>query len=384
MASLEATGKNLRNARKSLGMTQEEVSSALGISRSAISLIESRKRRVNSTELARFANLYHKTISDLLDPEAASISTGFEMLFRAEEISKEDRVQIVEFEDLCKRYSALEKRVYGNTGWNVPSYKRPGSYLNYHEERFAVERLATDERQRLGLGAAPIRDVFSLLEKQGVRIFRLPLKSEVSGGFTFSEELGPCILINANHGVRTVFTAAHEYFHCLMDRDTVANVCEESGRRRQSRRESSANHFAACFLMPRESVTESYYEYAGYKGKAAATDVVFLSRYFGVSYSAMLVRLKTLGLIADSEYEELRGIQPEKVARENGLKTRKSNSGSIPARYVYMAVKLYFQEEISIGKLAEYLKKSIAEVQNYVANLRKSLIIEEVFDIAQV
>jgi transcriptional regulator with XRE-family HTH domain len=70
MVSPKAVGSNLRSARKSLGMTQEEASSALGISRSAISLIESGKRQVNSSELARFASLYHKTISELLDPEA--------------------------------------------------------------------------------------------------------------------------------------------------------------------------------------------------------------------------------------------------------------------------------------------------------------------------
>ena len=72
MNSSEVIGKNLRNARKSLGMIQEEVSSILGIPRSAISQIETGKRRINSTELARLAKLYHKTISQLLEPEGVS------------------------------------------------------------------------------------------------------------------------------------------------------------------------------------------------------------------------------------------------------------------------------------------------------------------------
>jgi len=381
MMSLEAVGKNLRNARRSLGMTQEEVSSALAISRSAISLIESGRRQVSSSELAQLANLYHKTISELFDPEAVPTPDGFAMMFRAEEVSKEDRIQIAEFQDLCKRYSALEKRVYGSAEWNVPSYKRPSPHLGYRAQRHAVERLANDERHRLGLGTAPIKDIFSLLEKQGVRIFKLPLKSKISGGFTYSEELGPCMLINANHGIRMVFTAAHEYFHCLVDRD-VATICKEYRRRRQPRRESMANHFAACFLMPRESLAESYNRYVGHGYGPDGTDAVLLSRDFGVSYSAMLARLKDLNLITDSQYEELEKVQPEKIAEEIGLPPIELDSGPMPGMYVYMAAKLYFQEQISIGKLAEYLKKSITEVQDFVKNLRKSLAVEEVFEIA--
>jgi Zn-dependent peptidase ImmA (M78 family)/DNA-binding XRE family transcriptional regulator len=382
MAPLKAIGKNLQNARKSLGMTQAEVSSVLGISRSAISLIELGKRQVNSAELARLANLYHKTISELLDPEAVSTPDGFAMLFRAEEVSKEDRVQIAEFEDLCKRYSVLEKRVYGSVEWRIPLYKEPSPHLSYHARRHSVETIASEERYRLGLGIAPIKDIFSLLEKQGVRIFKLRLKSRISGGFTYSESLGPCILVNANHGIRTVFTAAHEYFHCLVDRDIIATICREDGRGRQPKRESMANHFAACFLMPRESLTESYYRYTDHGYGVTGTDIIFLSRDFGVSYSAMLTRLRDLKLITDSECYELEKIRPEKMAEENGLAPRQLDLGPMPGRYVYMATRLYFQEEISIGKLAEYLKKSIIEVQSFVKNLREQLIVEEIFEIA--
>ena len=367
MATSEAIGKNLRNARKSIGMTQAEVSSVLGMSRSAVSLMESGKRQVNSSELARLANLYHKTVSELLDPKAVSTPDGFAMLFRAEEISKEDRVQMVEFADLCKRYSALQKRVYGKAEWSVPIYRNPSIPSDYRAERRLVERLANEERLRLGLGTAPIKDIFSLLEKQGVRIFKLPLKSKISGGFTYSEELGPCMLINANHGIRMVFTAAHEYFHCLVDRDTaVTNICKEGKSRKHARRESMANHFAACFLIPGDSLIDSYHGYVGRGYDVTGTDVLMLSRDFGVSYSAMLVRLKDLGLMADNEYRQLEKVKPERMAEEIGLPPVELSLSHLPGRYVYMATKLYFQEEISIGKLAEYLKRSIAEIQEFI------------------
>jgi len=367
MSQLDLIGKNLQNARKALDMTQDEVASALGMSRPAISLIESGQRNVNSVELAKFANLYHKTISEIIDSK--STPNGFAMLFRAEKISKEDRAKIVEFEDLCKRYSDLERRLYGKSEWNIPINKRPSSYSD-------MERLATEERRRLDLGNAPIRDIFSLLEAQGIRLFKLALEFELSGGFTYSEEIGPCILLNINHGIRIVFTAAHEYCHCLVDRDIIATICKESyGKKPQ--REPMANHFAACFLMPKERVIECYDRCVGHRHRAIETDVILLSRYFGVSYSAMLVRLKYLKLITDSEYDELKKTQPERIAEESGLTPINLNPRKMPIKYVYMALKLYLQEEISIGKLSEYLKMNIIETQEFV---KKTF--EEVFEFA--
>ena len=143
-----------------------------------------------------------------------------------------------------------------------------------------------------------------------------------------------------------------------------------------------ANHFAACFLMPGDSLIESYHGYIGRGYSVTGTDVAMLSRNFGVSYSAMLVRLKDIRLIADNEYEQLEKVQPEKMAEEIGLPPVELNLSPLPGRYICMATKLYLQEEISIGKLAEYLKRNIAEIQQFVMDLRNMLVVEEVFDIA--
>ena len=50
--------------------------------------------------------------------------------------------------------------------------------------------------------------------------------------------------------------------------------------------------------MPSEAVAVSYHVYSGHGDRTDATDVVFLSKDFGVSYSAMLLRLRNLRLIA--------------------------------------------------------------------------------------
>ena len=253
--------------------------------------------------------------------------------------------------------------------WRVPLYPRPSTRLRYDARRVYVENIANDERQRLQLGNAPIRDVFSLLDKQGIRIFKLPLSHELSESLLYTEEFGPCILVNVNHRKRMVYSAAHEYYHFLVDRENGTDICSGKGKR-QTRRESLANYFAACFLIPKYSVTEFFERYVGRKYDTTGIDVLQLNREFGVSYSAMLTRLKDLGLVSDDEYVRLQKLHPEKMAEDLGLPEMEIDPTPFPGRYVYMATKLYLRGGISIGKLAEYLKKSIRDTQKFVKDLR--------------
>lgn len=384
MIAQKTVGDNLRNIRKSLGMTQGEAASALGISGSTISKIELGKRNVNSTELARIANLYHKTVSELLIPDDSQEQDNSAMRFRAKGMLKEDRMQVSEFRDLCKRYSVLERRVYESNRLKIPLYEKPYERLRYNERRDYAEWLARRERDRLQLGSAPIKSMFSLLDGQGVKVFKLPLSQKFSGAFLHTEDIGPCVLINANHGARMIYTAAHEYYHCLVDRNDFFLICEDESKQ-QSRTESIEEHFAACFLMPNDSVSQQYSKrFGALRSVPGGYDILDLSREFHVSYSAMLVRLKDLKLLSEEYYGKLRASSPRRMDEERGLPEIEIDKSALPSKYVDMALELYFREEISIGKLAEYLKKSIPEAQKIAKERRtQSQVIKGVFGIAQ-
>jgi transcriptional regulator with XRE-family HTH domain len=57
----------LRGAREALGFSQEEVSEAVGISRSGISAIEAAQRKVSVSELRLFSKLYRVSYEYLLE-----------------------------------------------------------------------------------------------------------------------------------------------------------------------------------------------------------------------------------------------------------------------------------------------------------------------------
>jgi transcriptional regulator with XRE-family HTH domain len=59
----EQLGLRLREAREYLELSQDEVSRALGIPRTAISLMEAGQRRVDALELKKLAEIYQRPVA---------------------------------------------------------------------------------------------------------------------------------------------------------------------------------------------------------------------------------------------------------------------------------------------------------------------------------
>ena len=62
-------GGRLREAREYLNFSQEEVATALGVSRPAVTNMESGTRKVESFELEKLARLYGRSVNYLLSGE---------------------------------------------------------------------------------------------------------------------------------------------------------------------------------------------------------------------------------------------------------------------------------------------------------------------------
>lgn len=93
-------GQRLRSARETLGLTQEDVASALGIPRTSVISMEAGKRNVTALELRQLARVYRRSVAWILgeEPEADQASAEDQALFRAtSELSDEDREQVLRF-----------------------------------------------------------------------------------------------------------------------------------------------------------------------------------------------------------------------------------------------------------------------------------------------
>jgi len=90
----------LREAREYLGLSQQEVADALKLPRSAISLIETGQRGVESVELKAFAKLYQRPIGHFTGEESQTM--GGEVAMLAKQVSKlsaQDREELMRFSE---------------------------------------------------------------------------------------------------------------------------------------------------------------------------------------------------------------------------------------------------------------------------------------------
>jgi len=100
-----AMGDRLRQAREYIGFSQEEVAKYLGISRSALSNIETGQRKVEALELKRLASLYKRPTTHFTGENEEDQAVGEEVAHlarRASELSAEDRAELGRFADFLR------------------------------------------------------------------------------------------------------------------------------------------------------------------------------------------------------------------------------------------------------------------------------------------
>lgn len=93
-------GSRLKDAREYRGFSQEDVANYLGLSRSAVSLIESGSRRLDILELKKLAKLYECSIEELTGELVVPHADlgSIQMVARAAAaLSQEDRSEVLRF-----------------------------------------------------------------------------------------------------------------------------------------------------------------------------------------------------------------------------------------------------------------------------------------------
>ena len=98
-------GERLREARKYLGLKQEEVAAYLKIGRTALTDIESGQRRVEAIELTRLARLYRQSIGYFTGEDEASAGLPADVAHlarRVADLSADDREELARFADYLR------------------------------------------------------------------------------------------------------------------------------------------------------------------------------------------------------------------------------------------------------------------------------------------
>ncbi|MGB8951656.1 MAG: XRE family transcriptional regulator [Candidatus Aminicenantales bacterium] len=299
----------LKKLREETGLSQSALARALGLSSVYISRLEAGKRMPSFSTLQKIATYLNKDIAYFFERK----EDIFDRLFQAEGLDPRARDEFHKFRRYSEEYLRLEA-VTGRRLELAPLYAN-----------VSPERMADEERRRLGLGEEPIRDIFALCEMNGCRILRMPLNEEykVAGVFIYLEVKGAAFaLVNSAQSVgRQVFSAAHEYGHYLKDRlespviDNPDMFIDEYVSLYHPR-EQFAQAFAARFLMPPGKIQEIVAKDLRSQ-KLSFNQVLYLKRYFGVSPLSVLSSLRSLNYLSRSQLNEYRKLDP--AAREKEL-----------------------------------------------------------------
>jgi transcriptional regulator with XRE-family HTH domain len=98
-------GDRLKEARKYLGLRQEEVATYLKIPRTALTDIESGQRRVEAIELSRLARLYRQPVAFFTGEDSASADLPVDVVHIARQVadlSPQDRDELGRFAEYLR------------------------------------------------------------------------------------------------------------------------------------------------------------------------------------------------------------------------------------------------------------------------------------------
>ncbi len=219
---------------------------------------------------------------------------------------------------------------------------------------------------RAHLGLKPrsdVSDVFGLLRRVGLRIFRRALhNSNISGLFVDHPVAGPCVLVNDSEDVwRQRFTALHEAGHAFLDRGEHSVVISFTKWDSSDLVELRANTFAAHVLLP-DHLVQKLPDIAW-----TADRVAEFAIRLKVTPAPLIFRLRDAKLITGAEAHQLRRmarvppeakVDPELPASLTPVQRRRREGllrRGLSRYYVGLCMDALDQELITRGRLAEML-----------------------------
>jgi transcriptional regulator with XRE-family HTH domain len=101
----------LKESREYLGLSQQEVADELKLPRTAVSLIETGQRRVDTLELKAFAKLYQRSVAHFTGEDVGGYEADVVMLAKkVAGLSEQDRDEVLRFSEfLTQRARARGK-----------------------------------------------------------------------------------------------------------------------------------------------------------------------------------------------------------------------------------------------------------------------------------
>jgi Zn-dependent peptidase ImmA (M78 family)/transcriptional regulator with XRE-family HTH domain len=370
----ETIAQSLRRAREGAGLSQDAAAKATEINRVLIAYYETGRRKPPLSTITKLARLYGVTAKSLIEGDQLEVAdtAADRILFRTApaELTNEAKSGARRFSVGIDSYLELLHDL------GLPPPGRGTSPFPPIKDRIGqreVARLAREVREYLGLGMGPVGNLFRVVDEQFL-VFRLPLGKELrtspSGLFLNHSQAGFCIAVNCEMTFgRQIFTLAHEIGHAFFHSQQTPALISMVGA--PVIRERLADAFAGEFLVPGDTLSKLVRELDVIGEEITDPGVVVhLQRHFGVSYAALLVRLRQDRHIPRQAFEELARVSPSRLAQSLGYDVNPADMGQytmskldqFPDRLLRLVRRAVMRGTITRGDAAETLDVSLEEV----------------------
>lgn len=239
---------------------------------------------------------------------------------------------------------------------------------------------ANEIREKLGFYKEPVTNIFNLIESLDILLTKKSLdNSDISAYFLHYKD-DYLFFINSSHTLgRQHFSAAHELYHYYFDKELNGTICDTfKFKNQRNESETLADYFAVHFLMPEDGIFK-FFNIVGDQ-EITVNKIIKAQNYFKVSFKAMLVRLKVLGLIDEKQYDGLSNIHLTSTFVKLGYSReliKPTNDTYIPQNYLEVLSDNYEEEKITKNAYKEYLADAGLSIKDLETEEEVEDIVEE-------
>jgi len=368
-------GQRVRNARETLGYTQEELASELSgvrLDRDAVGSIEKDERSVKAAELYEIARVLDQPLVHFLreetPPEIVTVTRPVNTAEDREAVRAELRLRR-HLDDYAEAAQLVEPGLTGSLAKRLARRPTRGPVSRQ------AHTAARQQRKRLNQASGSIPALCGLVENGlAVPVFGHAIPdTDFCGLLATREQAGQphdqpwAMLVNTKLSpARRRFTIARQLGR-LVWKSSAQDYTPEafySSDPADSEGQTFANVFAAEFLVPLEDLRR---ECPRAVGQSDPDSIMALAVRFGVSFQAMTWRLVALGRFDEHLAREL--IASEQPIRLPSFRLEHQEFDELSHRFRDCVARAYLMGHLSEGRCAEMLDTSTHEFVAMITQL---------------
>jgi Zn-dependent peptidase ImmA (M78 family)/DNA-binding XRE family transcriptional regulator len=384
MAHVEslANPKLLIWARESASLTPEAIAAKIGVKVERIQAWEAGKERPSVPQLRNFAAATKRPLAVFY---LAEPPLTFDALhdFRA---GGAGALQAPTSPELAFEI----RRAYDRRAWALDLLSElqltPAGFDVEISLRDDAEAAASKIRAKLGIRTEAqgqwridneaFREWRALLERSGVLTFQATnLELSEARGFSVSLKPLPVVVANIKDAYRgRIFTLLHEVAHIALNEGGVCDLEDNKRRNASAQVEAFCNRVAGAVLFPKRDLLATPEVHAHRAGDLAWSDgeIQALSRRFGGSREALLVRLLALGRTSEKFYYKKRDEYRAEYAKwreerkEGFAPPHVVSLSSAGPFFTGLVIENFNREHITASDVSDYLQvrvKHLPEIQ---------------------